>query len=472
MIDIVSSIFKQFSKEDVFDITLLPASGSSRQYYRINSPKIKCLGVWNNDYKENFAYIDYTKQFSKHGLNVPQILFEALDQNCYFIQDLGDQTLFSYLTAVRRGDDFPIALLNQYKQVIDQLIKFQIVAGKDFDFAHAYPRHTFDPQSMQWDLNYFKYYFLKLANIPFDEQSLENDFQTFTQFLSKAGHPYFLYRDFQSRNIMLFEGKPWFIDFQGGRKGPLQYDIASLLYDAKADMPENIRETLLAYYIETVKQYIPIEEKEFMDYFYGFVFIRIMQAMGSYGFRGYYERKEHFLKSIPFALQNLAYLLKSNKLPIQLPTIEKVLNYMIEQTSSQKAKHASSKLTILINSFSFLKGYPEDPSGNGGGFVFDCRGLPNPGREEQYRKLTGKDQSVITYLSQFKEVKTFIEKAFNLIQPTIENYIERDFSHLSISFGCTGGQHRSVFCAEEMAKKIKEVFGVHIIINHREQSGK
>jgi hypothetical protein len=322
-----------------------------------------------------------------------------------------------------------------------------------------------------WDLSYFKYYFLKLAKVSFDEQALENDFETFANFLLTAPADYFLYRDFQSRNIMLHNNKMYFIDYQGGRKGALHYDLASLLYDAKADIPHTIREELLNFYISELRNYQDIDEALFKEQFYGFVFIRIMQAMGSYGFRGFYEKKEHFLKSIPFAVDNIDYLLKNVGLPTGLPVLTDVLTQITNNQSLRHQPQVASNLTVTINSFSFKKGgYPTDLSGNGGGFVFDCRGLPNPGRYEEYKTLNGKDEAVKKYLEKYEEVADFIDNSYRLVVPSIQNYISRNFEHLQINFGCTGGQHRSVYCAEMFFEKISQNFNIQSIINHQEQN--
>ncbi len=465
----ISQIFTQWSGITSFDIALMPASGSSRKYYRIKSETLNCLGVWNNDIKENIAFIDYTKQLAGYGINVPQILFEATTQNCYFIEDLADTTLYSCLLELRKDGTFPDKLYNIYKAVINELAKIQIVAGEKFNYDNAYPRKAFDKQSMIWDLNYFKYHFLKLAKVSFDEQLLENDFNKLCDYLAETPSNYFLYRDFQSRNIMLVGHKIYFIDYQGGREGALQYDIASLLYDAKADIPQPLREQLLREYISVVKRYLIIDDEDFLQRFYAFVFIRIMQAMGSYGYRGYYERKEHFLKSIPYALNNLDYLLNHHKLVLKLPELERVFRQLLADSSLHTIDKKQTSLTLCIKSFSFKKGYPQDDSGNGGGFVFDCRALPNPGRYEEYKQLTGNDQKVITYFKQYKDVELFVDKTIQLVESSIYNYMERGFVDLAVSFGCTGGQHRSVYCANLFAKKIKEKFNnLNVELQHQE----
>jgi hypothetical protein len=345
----------------------------------------------------------------------------------------------------------------------------QITAGKAIDFSFCYPRKAFDRQSMMWDLNYFKYYFLKLAKVSFDEQALEDDYTSFCDYLLKAESDFFMMRDFQSRNILLRNDEPWFIDYQGGRRGALQYDLASLLYDAKADLPQSVREELIEEYLDHLSKIHPVDRKEFKQYFYGYVLIRMMQAMGAYGFRGFYEKKAHFLKSIPFALENLSIVMKKIDIPIQLTELYAVLNSLSQSEVLKNIVAKESELTVAITSFSYKKGIPADTSGNGGGYVFDCRALPNPGRLVEYQKLTGKDPKVISYLESYSEVDAFLSAVFSLADQSVTGYLDRKFTHLSVQFGCTGGQHRSVYCAERLAAHLKNNFSVKVILKHREQ---
>jgi aminoglycoside/choline kinase family phosphotransferase len=385
------------------------------------------------------------------------------------LQDLGDVTLFGLIEEKRKSThDFPIETVKIYQEVIRWLSEFQVKGSSFIDYNLCYPRAAFDRQSMMWDLNYFKYYFLKLAKVSFDEQKLEDDFESLADFLLRADGSYFMYRDFQSRNIMLFEGKSWFIDYQGGRKGPLQYDIASLLYDAKAAIPEQLREELLNNYLDALETQIPVDRKEFVRFYYGFALIRILQALGAYGFRGYYENKPHFLKSIPFAIQNLKMLLDNKLIPPGLPMLTSVLQEMIVNPRFLHSEIIQSNLTVSIFSFSFKKTFPEDPGGNGGGFVFDCRALPNPGKIDEFKPLTGRDQRVIDFLKKEPSVDEFLNHAFALVDQSVKRYIERDFSSLMVSFGCTGGQHRSVYCAEELSKHLKAKFPVQVNLVHNE----
>ncbi|MBN2681521.1 MAG: phosphotransferase [Bacteroidales bacterium] len=435
------------------------------------------MGVYNEDIKENEAFFSFTKTFLKHGLNVPAILGTEKEKKIYLLQDLGDLTLFSFLTEARKEKGFSSKIIEVYKKVLEKLPEFQIVAGKNIDYSKCYPRDSFDRQSMMWDMNYFKYYFLKLAKIPFDEQLLEDDFHKFADFLLQADSNYFLYRDFQSRNIMLVDGEPYFIDYQGGRKGALQYDVASLLYDAKADIPQIIRNQLLEFYLNELEKYIKFDKEQFRNHYYGYVIIRIMQAMGAYGFRGFYEKKKHFLASIPYAMENLRWIVENVEIPVEVPNLIKVLK---EVSNSEKLKKLAPKvnpektsaLTVSITSFSYKKGIPVDETGNGGGFVFDCRAIHNPGKYDEYKELTGMDLPVQQFLAGEQEMDDFLTGVFMLVDQSVEKYISRGFQNLMVNFGCTGGQHRSVYSAEMLAKHLKSKYPVKIILKHREQEEK
>ncbi|MFZ4741761.1 MAG: RapZ C-terminal domain-containing protein [Bacteroidales bacterium] len=461
-------LFENWAGEKLKNISILPASGSYRKYYRIYSESKSCLGVYNQDRKENEAFIAFTHHFLSHSLQVPHIYAKNIDESIYLVEDFGDETLFIRLQKLRSEGFNQEEIISIYQKVIKELPKFQVLSSKNMDFNYCYPRPEFDKQSMLWDLNYFKYYFLKLAQIPFDEQNLEEDFHVFTDFLLETDCNYFLYRDFQSRNIMIHNELPYFIDYQGGRKGALQYDIASLLYDAKADLSNETRLILLEYYLDELQKYITIDKQKFLAYYYGYVIIRILQAMGAYGFRGFYENKPVFLQSIPYAINNLKWILENIKLPIRITTLLNVLLKLPEANRIKKIVN-SQKLIITINSFSYKKQIPIDTSGNGGGFVFDCRALPNPGRLELFKTLTGKDQLVIDYLEQEASVKLFVDDVFNIINISIDNYIDRGFCNLMINFGCTGGQHRSVYCAEKIAERIKQKYNLNCVLRHIEQ---
>ncbi len=465
----IAELYRTWAGTEPETITFLPGSGSYRKYYRLAGERGSVIGVFNEDRKENDAFISFSHKFHQQKLPVPFVHTTDSSGQFYLLSDLGDLTLFQFLSGNRSGtEDFPEEMIDIYRKVIGFLPLFQVVAGKELDYSKCYPRKAFDSQSMMWDLDYFKYYFLKLAKVPFDEQKLEDDFHTLVQFLLGAGTDHFMYRDFQSRNIMLVEGEPWFIDYQGGRKGPLQYDIASLLYDAKASIPEPVRDLLLEYYLDVLEDYFPVDRISFRQFYTGFILIRILQALGAYGFRGYYENKPHLLKSIPFAIANLKYLLDTKSLPLPLPMLREVLEKIIVNPSFRSFKETGNQLTVKVTSFSYQTGIPADDSGNGGGFVFDCRALPNPGRLDEYRSFTGNDQLVIDFLEKEPEVGEFLNHACLLVDQSIRRYIERGFTRLSVSFGCTGGQHRSVYCAGELAKHIRSKFGVMVDLDHTE----
>jgi len=461
-------LFEHHFDEPIDAFERLPLSGSYREYSRMRNKVRSVIGVVNADVKENTAFLSFTSHFHEKNLPVPKVYSVSSDLKKYLLEDMGNTTLFDFLSQTRETEGFSESIISEYKKVLQVLPKLQIVAGRDLDYSVCYPRAAFDKQSMMWDLNYFKYYFLKLAKIPFDEQALEDDFQEFTDYLLSADSDYFMYRDFQSRNVMLNNGEVFFIDYQGGRRGALQYDLASLLYDGKADIPQNIRQQLYDFYLEELKKYISVDESEFASYFKGFVLIRIMQAMGAYGFRGFYEKKEHFLKSIPYAIKNLRFLLKDLDLPLELPQLTNVLHEMVNSEKLIDIGEVGNKLTVRIYSFSYKKGIPEDPSGNGGGFVFDCRAINNPGRLQEFTTLTGKDLEVQEFLELKSEIRLFLESAQSLVKQAVMVYLERSFSHLQISFGCTGGQHRSVYSAEKMAEYLRNNFPVNVVLIHRE----
>lgn len=452
----------------------LAPSGSQRIYYRLQKGKQSAIGAFNPDYKENVAFIGFSRHFRQKELPVPEIYAENLGKNVYLQEDLGFTTLYSYL--LQAGDYFPDYLLQIYKRVVEQLARLQIEGGKGLDYSVCYPRASFDRQSILWDFNTFKYYFLKLAKVPFDEQLLENDLHKLADYLLQTDCSHFMFRDFQTRNIMIKAGEPYFIDYQGGRKGALQYDLASLLYQAKANIPQEIRQALLDHYLDCASSMVAIQRQDFIRYFYAYVLIRYIQVLGTYGFRGLYERKEYFIKSIPFALRNIKWLMDHRLIPIELPALQNALLRLIESKQFEpfdKIKATSSLLTVSINSFSYKhNGIPEDSSGNGGGFVFDCRFIHNPGRYEPYKKLTGRDEGVINFLQHHSEMGTFLNDVYRIVDGAVEDYIDRSFTHLMLSFGCTGGQHRSVYAADMLAQHLKEKYGVQIVLRHIEQERK
>ena len=470
-IDALKKLFEQHFRTPAARIQPLQGKlgGSGRNIIRLSGEKVSAIGILYNVREENIAFLEFSRHFRRHGLPVPEIYGEDLDNGAYLEEDLGDTTLFEFLSKTRTGDTIAPEAIEAYRKVVAVLPRFQVEAGRDLNYKVCYPRDSFDRQSIAWDLNYFKYYFLRLAGIPFNEQALEDDFDRLTDFLLSAPRDYFMYRDFQSRNIMLRDGQPYFLDYQGGRKGALQYDIASLLYDAKADLPPELRHQLLDLYIEKLGTYADVKPEAFLHHYYAYVYVRILQALGAYGFRGFYERKPHFLQSVPYALKNLRWLSHNVKLPIALPTLMEAFNSMLASEKLQSLASEADTLTVRIFSFSFHRGgAPKDESGNGGGFVFDGRSLPNPGREERFKQLTGKDAPVIDYLNQQQSVHQFLASVMSLVDASVNEYQRRGFRNLMVSFGCTGGQHRSVFLAEQVARRLHGRTGVEVVLHHRE----
>ena len=441
---------------------------SDRKLIRLSNAPHSAIGVSYNGREENVAFLQFTRHFRKHGLPVPEIYGEALDDGAYLEEDFGDTTLYDSLSRNRSGDAIAPQVVEVYRKVIAALPRFQVDAGRSFPYRYCYPRRSFDRQSIAWDLNHFKYYFLQFSGTPFHEQGLEDDFRRFTAFLLGAERRYFLYRDFQSRNVMVRDGEPFFLDYQGGRRGALQYDIASLLFDGKADLPPALRQQLLDEYLTELSHHVDVSRDAFFQHYYGYVYIRIMQAMGAYGLRGLHERKSHFLQSIPFALKNVRWLLENTELPVALPALMSAFRNMVDNPKLQGIGVEPPSLTVRVVSFSFHRGVPQDDSGNGGGFVFDARALPNPGRELRFKHMTGRDAAVIEYLAQHDSVRQFLANATVLVDASIENYRERGFKSLMVSFGCTGGQHRSVYLAEQLAQHLRRRNDIEVIVQHRE----
>ena len=457
--------------------TVLPleGDGSARKLYRVVGASCDtAIGVFGPDPEENRAFLSYSRSFREAGLAVPQIYAVDEAAGVYLEEDLGDTTLFDAVSAARKleGGDFPASMLPVYRRVVEELPRFQVIGGRTVDYSVAYPRAAFDRQSILWDLNYFKYHFLKLAHVPFNEARLERDFKRFANFLLQADRRHFLYRDFQSRNIMLRDGEVWFIDYQGGRKGALQYDLASLLFDSKAAIPAAVREQLLEHYLQALSRLIPVKREAFLEHYRGYVLVRIMQAMGAYGYRGFYERKIRFLQSVPAAIENIEEILGSQGLPLDLPELSAVFERICaSRTLRQRAPRPAAGLTVHIGSFSYKHGYPEDTSGHGGGFVFDLRALHNPGRYAEYTELCGFDEEVARFLESVPEVEDYWKNVVSLIDNQVNTYLTRGFTSLSAFFGCTGGQHRSVYFAERLARHVRERFPeVNVDLTHREES--
>lgn len=466
--DILTKLIERDLSENIIDIKTLPASGSSRIYFRLFTDKNTYIATYNPNVEENIAFFEFSKHFENNGLPVPKIISVNHDNTCYIQSDFGDVSLFHHVQDCVKDSYFNKNTINLYKESLDNLIDFQIKGNKDLDYSVAYPTPIFDRQSVIDDLNYFKYYFLKLNDeIIFNETRLNNDFQVFADFIMQAPNDFFMYRDFQSRNIMIKDNHTYFIDYQGGRKGPLQYDVVSLLYQVKAQLPQSLRDELLSHYKQKLSTIINIKELHFEEFYEAFVLLRLMQVLGAYGYRGLIQKKQHFLSSILYALKELSLLNEKLDLPLEINELSLVLSQL--KNLIKKYEYSGDDiLTVTISSFSYKNGgIPNDMSGNGGGFAFDCRALPNPGRYQEYKSITGLDKEVQEFLENKDECSSFFEAAEEIVSQSVNNYLERHFNNLSVNFGCTGGQHRSVYFAHKMAKTLHEKYPmIKIVENH------
>lgn len=459
-------LYKEYIGYGPQTIDELPSSGSNRRYFRLTGEQ-SIIGVIGTCKPENDSFIYLSNHFGKKGLPVPQVLGVSEDGMAYIQNDFGDTLLFAAIEKGRKTASFSPHEKDLLIKTIRLLPDIQFNGAVGLDFSHCYPSAQFDVRSIMWDLNYFKYCFLKATGMEFDEDKLEDDFQTMAHVLMRSQSSTFMYRDFQSRNVMIVDGKPHFIDFQGGRRGPFYYDVASFLWQAKAGFPQSLREELLKHYIDALRKYKPVDEAYFYEQLRHFVLFRIMQVLGAYGFRGYFEKKPHFMQSVPYAINNLRELLQKD-FP-EYPYLQKMLWQLVNLKQFSDEVH-KRQLTVRVMSFAYKKGIPDDPSGNGGGFVFDCRAVNNPGKYERYKPFTGLDDKVIKFLEDDGEIITFLEHCYALVDAAVKRYLERGFTNLMVSFGCTGGQHRSVYSAQHMAEHINKVFNVKVELVHREQN--
>lgn len=455
--------------------------GSNRKYFRVESnvesqkSNVESyIHVEGTSREENHAFVEMARHFRAQGLPVPEVYKVSEDEMQYDIEDLGDVSLFDYIAEGRKTGVFCEKEKTILRRTMRALARFQIKGDEGMDYSVCYPQPEFNERSITWDLNYFKYCFLKATGVDFQEDALENEFECMSRVLMEAPMKAFMYRDFQSRNVMVVESQkskgesePWFIDFQGGRKGPIYYDVASFLWQAKANFHDDLRGELMDEYLDELSRYVQVDKEAFKATLKHFVLFRTMQVLGAYGFRGYFEKKPHFLQSIPFAIDNLRNLLKDDTL--NYPYLCDVLQRMTEMKQFQDVG-VKKPLVVRVFSFSYKKGIPQDVSGNGGGFVFDCRAVNNPGKYDRYMGLTGLDEAVIKFIEDDGEMKPFLEACYQLVDASVKRYMDRGFENLMVSFGCTGGQHRSVYGAEKMAQHINEKFGVEVRIVHREQN--
>jgi aminoglycoside/choline kinase family phosphotransferase len=464
--DLLIDLYQQHIGSLPTSVDELPSSGSNRHYFRLHgSPTL--IGVLGTCKAENEAFIYLAEHFNEKKLPVPQIVAVSDDHMAYLQTDLGDDLLFNVIEKGRKTSSFSAEEREILTKTIRLLPDIQFAGAVGLDFNKCYPAAQFDVRSIMWDLNYFKYCFLKATGLEFDEARLEDDFQSMAEVLMRSQSSTFMYRDFQSRNVIVHNGEPYLIDFQGGRKGPFYYDVASFLWQAKAGFPNSLRMELLHQYIDALRKYKPVDETYFFEQLRHFVLFRTMQVLGAYGFRGYFEKKPHFMQSVPYAIANLRELLKT-PFP-EYPYLSNMLKQLTEmkQFAEQMQKRA---LTVKVMSFAYKKGIPDDTTGNGGGYVFDCRAVNNPGKYDRYKPFTGLDEPVIKFLEDDGEIFTFLEHCYALVDASVKRYIDRGFTNLMVSFGCTGGQHRSVYSAQHLAEHLNKKFNVKVELIHREQN--
>ena len=454
-------LFEHSFKEKADKVAGISSHGSARRIYRLSNSSRSVIAVENDDVKENRAFITFSRHFKKFSLPVPEIYAEDSNGLVYLQEDLGDETLFDRLSQERGSKDiFPRKVEELYEKALSLLPKFQVEAGAtlDYDVCHKYT--SFGPEMMLRDMEYFREQYLDRTGWKYDAPSLESEFKSLAKFLSEARNDFFMYRDFQSRNIMLKGDKLFFIDYQGGCKGSLQYDVASLLYQAAARVPEAARQRLLGVYLASLAKYCKIDRPSFLRHFNAFVYLRIMQVLGTYGLRGLEEKKQYFIESIGHALGNLRRLYEREGLPVRMPEFEKFIR-SIDMTNQSPVR-----LSVLICSISYKQDLAVPAGVHSGGFVFDCRCLPNPGREEQYKYLSGLDEPVKKFLAGKPEVDKFLNSTIHIVEQSVEAYIARNFSSLTVAFGCTGGQHRSVYLAEKLAAHLKSKFDIDVEVKH------
>ncbi|MEJ7827545.1 MAG: RNase adapter RapZ [Segetibacter sp.] len=477
MEDVVADIerlFKAYKKIAADRIEKLPQSGSDRIYFRIYAAGQTYIATYNINKKENNTFISFTNHFIKLSLPMPEIFCFNIDETIYIQEDLGKDSLLDKLEQ-HGHNSYTYGL---FKQSLQQLAKVQILGNEDLNYDLCLTAKEFGKQAILSDLLYFKYYFLDTLKTPYEKQVLLDDFEILSTYLADAEYRYFMFRDFQSRNVIVNNDQVHFIDYQGGMKGALQYDVASLLWQAKADLSEEWKDNLLHYYIEEAEELMQtkIDREIFISQYNGYVLIRLLQVLGAYGFRGLFERKAHFLSSIPLALRNLKFFIQNKVIDVLTPEFDRMLKLLVEDEIIKKFEtiraDENTSLVVQISSFSYKKGFPVDETGNGGGFMFDCRGILNPGRFEEYKCLTGRDKEVKDFLEQRTKMPEFLNGVYEIVDISVEDYIKRGFENLMISFGCTGGQHRSVYAADALARHLKNKFGVEVKLYHIVQDAK
>ena len=471
----ITKLFVAYSGEPILSINKIPQSGSIRIYYRIQTSAKSYIATYGINIKENLSFIRFSRHFKSKDCPVPEIYTVNKEGTIYIQEDFGDTSLLNRLEQEGPND----AVFSLFKQSLKELAHLQIQGDKGMDYENwCLTSSEFGRQAIMSDLLYFKYYFLDTLQLPYDKEKLIADFETFSAELGNTEYKYFMFRDFQSRNILIDDEKVHFIDYQGGMKGALQYDVASMLWQAKAELSEAWKHGLLEFYMDCVEIELGtlFNKKQFVQQYHGYVLIRLMQVLGAYGFRGLFERKAHFLVSIPLGLKNLRTFLHQYTMGKNLPEFERVLNLIVEDQIIERfvppRANADTPLVVHINSFSYKKPIPVDTGGNGGGFVFDCRGILNPGRLDIFKSKTGRDKEVKDFLEQQTKMPEYLNSVFDLVDISVEDYIHRGFKSLMVNFGCTGGQHRSVYAADSLARHLKNKFGVSVDLHHTEQESK
>lgn len=464
----IAALFQQFKGQAADRIEKLPQSGSDRIYFRVYFEDESYIATCNQNIQENRTFINFTLHFRQKNLPVPEIFAISDDTTIYIQEDLGTESLLDKLTQHGHND----YVYGLFQKSLKQLARIQVQGDNGLNYDWCLTAKEFGKQAILSDLLYFKYYFLDTLKQPYDKQAMLDDFEDLSTYLTRTPYKYFMFRDFQSRNIIVKNEEVHFIDYQGGMHGALQYDVASMLWQAKAELSDEWKNNLLEYYMDEVDQLLsqPINRNAFIHQYNGYVLIRLLQVLGAYGFRGFFQRKAHFLSSIPLALRNLQWFVKNMDIGIDLPEFFKALKIIVDDEMIRKFEPVkadeNTPLVIKINSFSYKKGIPKDESGNGGGFVFDMRGILNPGRFEEYKTFCGKDKCVIDFLEQRTKMEDFMNSVFDLVDISVEDYIKRGFKSLAINFGCTGGQHRSVYAAEQTARHLRNKYRVKVELNH------
>jgi aminoglycoside/choline kinase family phosphotransferase len=472
ILESIKNIFSTYAGKDWERIEKIPQSGGDRIYFRIKEGANSYIATYNLNLKENETFIYFAQHFHSKGLPVPKVLAVSADQKIYLQEDLGSESLLDVLEKEGKTE----RVYQLFQKSLKALAQLQVKGSEGLDYSKCLTSKTFGKHAVLTDLLYYKYYFLDTLQYPYDKQALIDEFELLSDQLSDSHFNYFMFRDFQSRNIIVKNDEVFFIDFQGGMKGGMPYDVASLLWQAKAELSNEWKERLLNDYIQEAEQVLgeTIDASLFKKQYHGFVLLRLLQVLGAYGFRGLFERKAHFLTSIPLGLRNLKSFLEVYTLDKDTQVFAGILNWMVGQEVLDRftpiQANEKTPLVITINSFSYKKGLPSDASENGGGFIFDMRGILNPGRFEDYKKLSGLDKPVQDFLDQKTKMNTFLNSVWDLIDITVENYLSRDFESLQINFGCTGGQHRSVFAAEQTARHLKNKYKVKVILAHTNQT--